>query len=404
MAAWYRQGTIALTNASTAITGTLTGWTNQVKAGDALLAPDGKWYEIAADAASNTALTLVTAYAGSTASGQSYAINRCSTAWGAPSSVPTQIAALLQMLPIPAAGEAGYGARVKAGGGGYEVYVLPPSAPALNAANAYQFVRQNSAGTAYETAALPLLRQGGGLLINGDFQVNQRAFAGGALAAGIYGYDRWRGAGTISTSGFLVTLSSGSIIQVIEPAAFGLASLASTSVTVSMDTPSADVTIALGTATGVITAGSGRRSVTLTTGAGDTGNIAFSITKTTAGTVTFGRVKASLVAFDTAWIERPFAHEVLLCQRYFYALPGSLFIDSYDGAGGAYYYAYLTFPVMMRATPTATGTITSSSNLYASAPGGAWANSPACGNINIRGATVGRMYAFLANVTFSAEL
>ena len=30
------------------------------------------------------------------------------------------------------------------------------------------------------------------LLLNGDFQINQRGFAGGALSAGTYGFDRWK--------------------------------------------------------------------------------------------------------------------------------------------------------------------------------------------------------------------
>lgn len=49
------------------------------------------------------------------------------------------------------------------------------------------------------------------LLINGDFQVNQRSFAGGALAAGAYGYDRWKahaGGANLSRSGFDLTLVS----------------------------------------------------------------------------------------------------------------------------------------------------------------------------------------------------
>ena len=121
--------------------------------------------------------------------------------------------------------------------------------------NAYKFLRQNSAGSAYEAVALPLLFQGSGLLINGDFQVNQRSFAGGSLASGVYGFDRWRatGASVMTLSGYILTLSSGMITQFIEPAAFGLASLASTTITISVDTPSADLTVVAGSATGTIT-------------------------------------------------------------------------------------------------------------------------------------------------------
>lgn len=53
------------------------------------------------------------------------------------------------------------------------------------------------------------------LLINGDFAINQRSFAGGALAAGVYGYDRWK-AGTggcnVTLSGSVLTHTSGPLV------------------------------------------------------------------------------------------------------------------------------------------------------------------------------------------------
>ncbi len=56
---------------------------------------------------------------------------------------------------------------------------------------------------------------GTNLLVNGDMAINQRGFAGGALAAGAYGFDRWKaatGGANLSLSGFAVTLTSGAII------------------------------------------------------------------------------------------------------------------------------------------------------------------------------------------------
>jgi hypothetical protein len=71
--AWYRTGTITITNGSTAVTGSGTLWTGNAVAGEALLAPDGKAYEILT-VNSNTSITLASGYGGTTASGQSYAI------------------------------------------------------------------------------------------------------------------------------------------------------------------------------------------------------------------------------------------------------------------------------------------------------------------------------------------
>ena len=71
--AWYKTGTVALTNASTTITGTSTDFISGARAGDGFLAPDDKLYEIAS-ITSATVLVLAEAYGGSTASGQSYSI------------------------------------------------------------------------------------------------------------------------------------------------------------------------------------------------------------------------------------------------------------------------------------------------------------------------------------------
>lgn len=71
MSTWNRTGTIDVTNASATVTGTGVDWSD-VSEGDALHAPDGEIYEIAS--VTGSTLTLVDAYAGSTASGQAYAI------------------------------------------------------------------------------------------------------------------------------------------------------------------------------------------------------------------------------------------------------------------------------------------------------------------------------------------
>ncbi|HHQ6630429.1 TPA: hypothetical protein ACSTL1_001875 [Serratia fonticola] len=73
---WYKTGTISLTANNATVTGTGTAWADAkfgVMPGMILLAPDNKLYEVK-QVNSNTSLTLNSNYAGTTASGQSYAI------------------------------------------------------------------------------------------------------------------------------------------------------------------------------------------------------------------------------------------------------------------------------------------------------------------------------------------
>lgn len=69
----YATGTIALTQGSTAVTGTGTAFSANVAPGARLLGPDGRTYTVAA-AASATGLTLTSAYLGATVSGAGYKI------------------------------------------------------------------------------------------------------------------------------------------------------------------------------------------------------------------------------------------------------------------------------------------------------------------------------------------
>lgn len=72
----YTTGTITATNASTTITGSSTVWNTSTNAaaGEYIKLPDGKWYKITA-IASDTSLTIETAYQGTTQSGQTYTIS-----------------------------------------------------------------------------------------------------------------------------------------------------------------------------------------------------------------------------------------------------------------------------------------------------------------------------------------
>lgn len=202
------------------------------------------------------------------------------------------------------------------------------------------------------------------LLINGDFQINQRVFAGGSLSAGVYGFDRWKaatGGASVSRSGFVVTLASGAIEQVIETALWGYASLASTVVTVSIDAPSADITVTFGSQSGTITTGAGRRSLTLTLGAGDTGNLTLKLA--VASSTTFGRVKLEVASTATAWVARDAQKELMLCMRYYETTYEGVVAGTVSSAGqltiGAFSTStaitvYFQFGAKKRVSPTMT--------------------------------------------------
>ncbi|SOE17810.1 uncharacterized protein DUF2793 [Hoeflea halophila] len=187
---------------------------------------------------------------------------------------------------------------------------------------------------------------GGDYLINGDFSINQRGFAGGALADGNFGFDRWKavGASSLSLSGGSLTLASGKIRQVIEAP-----ELAGETVVVSLDDPTGDIAVELGSASGTIPAGSGRQAVRLTLGGGDSGNVALSLSAV-AGSVGFARVKLELAPVASRWRSRRAGEELFLCQRYYRILTFNLSTGS--GSGTQSYSLPITPP--MAYTPSAT--------------------------------------------------
>jgi len=71
--AWYRTGTVSVTNGSATVTGSGTNFVANVVEGEGFLGPDGGTYEIEA-VVSATQLTLATPYLGSSASSQNYKI------------------------------------------------------------------------------------------------------------------------------------------------------------------------------------------------------------------------------------------------------------------------------------------------------------------------------------------
>lgn len=446
---WYRQGTVSIASNTTALTGTLTGWLNQVQPGDFFIV--GTTMAEVASVNSNTSITLATDFP-STLSGAAYAIARVSPLWSLSATLDLDvrrlldsISDLLQGAGAPASTLGGEGAlyydrTAKAWYGPKTngAWGSPIPATGANGTNGVGVptggtvgqVLTKASGTDYD-AAWQTPAGGGGaairgnLLINGDFQINQRVFAGGSLAAGVYGFDRWKattGGASASLSSYTLTLASGELEQVIEPALWGLASFASQSVTVSVEAPSQDLTVSVGAITGTITAGAGQRSVTITVASGETGNLSFKIKRAAAGSVTFARVKVELGSSATAWQARDRETELRLCRRYFfksYPLGTAVAAAVYAGAAKAVALTAnqtgsIAFGLEMRATPTvatyspqtgATGVLTdptTSTNTGAATFTGASSVGIAYAYLAGGGLVVGREY--IVHLTASAEL
>ena len=155
---------------------------------------------------------------------------------------------------------------------------------------------------------------GRNMLINCGVPINQRGFAGGALAAGAYGYDRWKaGAGgcnvTINASTGVFTHTSGPIQQIVEAPQLAWGQ----PLTISVENPSGSITVSVGGATGTITSGTGRRGVTLTpSGSGN-----MTVQLTVAGVTYYSRPQLEIGSVATAFEYRLPGLELALCQRYY---------------------------------------------------------------------------------------
>lgn len=227
-------------------------------------------------------------------------------------------------------------------------------------ASAWQKVNDMTAEL-YASPAMNGSMAGKNMLINCGVPINQRVFAGGALAVGVYGYDRWRGGvggGVVSinsTTG-LFTHTSGNLQQVVENPQFAWGQ----PLTFSVENPTSNLTIIVGNVSGSITAGSGRRGVTLTpTGSGDM------IVQIGATGATYSRPQLERGSSATAFDARPVSMEIILCQRYYEksynmsVAPGtasaigreSLFYDR-NTTGNSY--GGFRFKVQKRGTPTVT--------------------------------------------------
>lgn len=173
---------------------------------------------------------------------------------------------------------------------------------------------------------------------NSGFTVNQRGYASGtALAAGAYGFDRWKAGAsgctltyTASPGSTVVTISAGTLQQVIEAA-----NQINSTYTLSW----------LGSATGRVNTGAYVASPIQFTGAANT-----AVTIEFQGG-TLGQVQLQIGNQVTLWQPSPFQVEIARCQRFYLGVAYYIYAG-WAGPGNASAMNGIVFPVQMRSTPT----------------------------------------------------
>ncbi|WP_324134956.1 hypothetical protein [Bosea sp. (in: a-proteobacteria)] len=191
-------------------------------------------------------------------------------------------------------------------------------------------------------------------------------------------------------------------MQPVEPALWGLSSIAGQPLTLSVEGLSGGaLSVTIGSVSGSIAAGTGRRSVTLTPAVGDTG--ALLVRLAPAGpAVTLRRIKLEIGRRASAWVARPATLEELLCARYFWRFESSLSLDAYQAAGGAVGQT-LMLPARMRATPSAAFAVSGTVNVAGGSPA-LTVLSRREARVSVTASAVGRVQAAFGSIAFDAEL
>jgi hypothetical protein len=191
--------------------------------------------------------------------------------------------------------------------------------------------------------------------------VNQRGFAGGVLAEGVYGFDRWKGGPgscTLNRAADGTVTLTGALDQVIDvahaSALTGAADLAGATLTLSVQDPSAPLPVMIGTKPATIPAGSGRCSATVTLDPSETGHVTIRFNPSSA--CSFRHAKLEIGSFATSWVGEPPDSEEMRCRRYYQPLPFSgaspLILGSLgQRIAGTLIEIPLSLPVPMRASP-----------------------------------------------------
>jgi hypothetical protein len=208
---------------------------------------------------------------------------------------------------------------------------------------------------------------GKNLIINGNFNINQRGYTSGtSLAVNAYGFDRWKVSGGLNTvlsftsapQGQPITISTfnGQIRQIIERA-----NVSGGVYVLSWE----------GTAGGrVYNEGASSTSYSsspIIVALNGTANVIVEFTTQPSSTGTLGKVQLERGTYPSLFEQRPISEELALCQRYFYksgfvwgnVVNNGFIANNANQFGEAFVFHY---PVSMRATPTLTYTFFNNDN------------------------------------------
>lgn len=250
---------------------------------------------------------------------------------------------------------------------------------------------------AFVLASVPTV-SAGNRITNGSLLVNQRSYVSGtALAAGIYGHDRWKaGSGgctytfTATKPDTTITITAGTLLQIIEDA-----NIEGGTYTLSWS-GTATARVYQGAATGSYAA-SPITMTGLTAGANTT--IEFS-----TGTVT--RVQLEVGSTANVFARRPYGTELALCQRYYYrrksAYPDPVAMLSAYSSTAAWGKLF-EFPVEMRAVPTISFSALSDFQIYNAAASASGAPTSVSGLVaSTRSAAVNGTIGGVAGAAYTA--
>ena len=200
-------------------------------------------------------------------------------------------------------------------------------------------------------------------LINGNFMINQRAYASStALAVGVYAHDRWRAGANGCTYFFAQTpndttinITAGSLIQSIEGANICetsyVLSWTGTAVARAYQGSAGSYSAGTTTSTGV----DGTKNYLVVSGLSIGTSMLVEFSAGTVGTIQLEPLLPN--AGPTNFERRQKGLEMLLCQRYYQILGGNNIAEVF-GVGGCYatnfVFAQVVLLIPMRATPTVT--------------------------------------------------
>lgn len=189
---------------------------------------------------------------------------------------------------------------------------------------------------------------GSNLLINPELRVNQRGFAGGALVAGVYGYDRWKasiGGASLSIAGDTITLASGGIEQIIETPGLG-----TKRTVISANITSGSLNYDVEGITGTLS-GTGVQKAVIDIPSGSTGNITFKIS--VSASCSYRQIKFEQDEYSP-FVRKLIAEELALCKRYFTKHKFDLPFYGYSSSPNSAV-CFLPTTQQMRIAPTLSG-------------------------------------------------